>query len=108
MADSDSLSSSETQVDWAPIKFNTWRRLIRDKSSITPEVFSHRLPGFGTETDPCLVEWLPDDVRNPMNLSQRWKWTLAWIGRFHLALHALGEHALRPHCRLVATRPRTC
>lgn len=77
----NSISSSETRDDWAPIELNTWR-LIRDKSWVTPEVYEHRLPGSGTSEDPYLVEWLPGDIRNPMNFSQRRKWTLAWIGAF--------------------------
>ena len=80
MADSNS-SVTEIQEDWAPIKLNAWR-LVRDKAWITPEVYSYKLPGSGTDSDPYLVEWLPNDLRNPMNFSQKRKWTLSWIGAF--------------------------
>jgi hypothetical protein len=85
MAESDSLSSSKTQVDSAPIKLNTWR-LIRDKSWIIPEGFSHRLPGSGTETDPYLVEWRPDDVPKPHELFAAPEMDVGVDWRLHIIL----------------------
>ncbi|EIT75808.1 synaptic vesicle transporter SVOP [Aspergillus oryzae 100-8] len=42
-----------------------WRQVI-DQGAITQDVLHHNYPGSGTETEPFLVSWLPDDPRNPM------------------------------------------
>ncbi|KAE8368035.1 major facilitator superfamily domain-containing protein [Aspergillus caelatus] len=42
-----------------------WRQVL-DQGAITRDVLQHNYPGSGTETDPFLVSWLPNDPRNPM------------------------------------------
>lgn len=40
-----------------------WRRY----TTSTDTILSHGCQGQGTETDPYIVEWLPDDQENPLN-----------------------------------------
>lgn len=49
-------------------------RLVLDHAGCTPEVINHSYAGSGTEEDPYLVQWIPDDPRNPLNFSPFRKW----------------------------------
>ncbi|KAM4065908.1 major facilitator superfamily protein [Hirsutella rhossiliensis] len=49
-------------------------RLVVDQAGITPEVARFPYPGSGTAEDPYLVQWIPDDPRNPMQFSSATKW----------------------------------
>jgi len=61
-----------------PRKIPYWR-LVIDKAGITPEVEKHHYQGSGTEDDPYLVQWIPNDPRNPMMFSQTMKWFLTLV-----------------------------
>ncbi|KAI1402403.1 MFS general substrate transporter [Hypoxylon fuscum] len=54
-------------------------RLVIDQAGITPEVVNHEYHGSGTEADPYLVKWIPDDPRNPMNFSPLRRWFITII-----------------------------
>ncbi|KAJ5232412.1 hypothetical protein N7468_005368 [Penicillium chermesinum] len=56
-----------------PTKISYWR-LLFDQKVITEDVARYPYPGSGTEEDPFVVTWLPDDPRNPMNFSNFRKW----------------------------------
>ncbi|KAE8387961.1 hypothetical protein ETB97_007928 [Aspergillus alliaceus] len=64
-----------------PTRIPHWR-LVIDQGILTEDVVSHPYAGSGTEDDPYLVTWIPNDSRNPMNFQDRWKWfytiTVAW------------------------------
>lgn len=49
---------------------------VFDKAGVTPEVEAHHYQGSGTEDDPYIVTWIPDDPRNPMLYGPVRKWTL--------------------------------
>ncbi|KAI0898916.1 MFS general substrate transporter [Annulohypoxylon nitens] len=51
-------------------------RLVVDQAGITPEVKNYEYEGSGTESDPYLVKWIPDDPRNPMNFSAFTRWSI--------------------------------
>lgn len=53
--------------------------LIRSQSVMTSEIEFHDYAGNGTETDPYVVEWLPDDPRNPFNWSAPYKWMIVIV-----------------------------
>ncbi|KAL8722819.1 MAG: hypothetical protein Q9225_000768 [Loekoesia sp. 1 TL-2023] len=53
-----------------------------NSSLVTPEVRSHHYAGSGTEDDPYVVEFLPDDPRNPMGFSMFRKWTITLLVAF--------------------------
>ncbi|KAJ5247266.1 hypothetical protein N7468_002249 [Penicillium chermesinum] len=48
-----------------PKRISYWR-LMSDQGVITQEILDHKYAGSGTESDPFVVTWLPDDPRDPM------------------------------------------
>ncbi|GAD94284.1 MFS transporter [Paecilomyces variotii No. 5] len=68
-----------------PDKIPYWR-LLTDQSPITSEILDFKYAGSGTEKDPYVVEWIPNDPRNPRLFSAKTKWlytmmmTLATFG----------------------------
>ncbi|PKS08528.1 hypothetical protein jhhlp_004913 [Lomentospora prolificans] len=54
-------------------KIPYWR-MVFDQAGVTPEVANYPYSGSGTEEDPYLVTWIPNDPRNPMLFSQVKKW----------------------------------
>ncbi|KAL4896065.1 major facilitator superfamily domain-containing protein [Aspergillus ambiguus] len=54
----------------------TWR-LIFDQSFFTQPVLDHNYAGSGTEEDPYLISWIPDDPRDPLSsLTETSKWAI--------------------------------
>ncbi|KAL4894833.1 major facilitator superfamily domain-containing protein [Aspergillus ambiguus] len=53
-----------------PLQIPLWR-LIYDKGAVTQEIIEATYDGSGTEEDPSIVSWTPDDPRNPLNF-QHW------------------------------------
>ena len=49
-------------------------KLVKDQSLVFPEVLFRSYEGLGTEHDPYLVDFAPNDPRNPMNFSKTKKW----------------------------------
>lgn len=43
---------------------------------VTPwsDILAHEYKGAGTEAEPYIVSWLPDDPENPMGYKQSYKW----------------------------------
>lgn len=54
-------------------KIPYWR-MVFDQAGVTPEVANYPYTGSGTEEDPYLVSWIPNDPRNPMLFSEVKKW----------------------------------
>jgi hypothetical protein len=56
--------------------------LITDHADITPEVLKYNYRGSGSDADPYVIEFIPDDRRDPQLWSKRSKWTytltMAW------------------------------
>ncbi|XXH01730.1 hypothetical protein Hte_008091 [Hypoxylon texense] len=57
-------------------------RLVADQAGITPAVRNYEYQGAGTEADPYLVIWLPNDPRNPMNFTDAKKWLITGVVAF--------------------------
>jgi multidrug resistance protein len=55
-----------------------WRMII-DQAGVTPEVANHPYPGSGTEEDPYIIQWIPNDPRNPMTFGQTQKWFITML-----------------------------
>jgi hypothetical protein len=53
--------------------------LVFDQTHVTPEVLNHPYRGSGTEEDPYVVEYIPNDRRNPMGWSMFKKWTITLL-----------------------------
>ncbi|KAM0334438.1 hypothetical protein ACHAQA_001465 [Verticillium albo-atrum] len=54
-------------------------KLLYDQAGVTPEVLNHQYPGHGTPESPYLVDFLPEDARNPMTFSQTKKWSTTLV-----------------------------
>ena len=48
-----------------------WRQVL-DQGAVTQDIVQFDYPGSGTEQDPYVVSWIPNDPRNPM-LLQTWR-----------------------------------
>ncbi|KAL1844514.1 hypothetical protein VTK73DRAFT_2389 [Phialemonium thermophilum] len=75
-SDSDTLPRSEEGPEPAQHhrdKIPFWR-LVIDQAGVTPAVLDHKYAGSGTADDPYLVQWIPNDPRNPMLFSGVYKW----------------------------------
>jgi multidrug resistance protein len=56
-----------------PSHLSLWR-LIIDQAAVLPAVVDFPYPGSGTDEDPFVVTWIPNDPRNPYNFSPVKKW----------------------------------
>lgn len=70
---SSAASDIESQKTISPTKVSHWRLLV-DRPLVTDAVRKHKYNGSGTDDDPYIVEFLPNDPRNPMNFSVFKKW----------------------------------
>ncbi|RAL10166.1 MFS transporter [Aspergillus homomorphus CBS 101889] len=76
--------TSITSTDKAPVRparIPYWRMLF-DHGAVTEEIINYPYTGRGTEDDPYIVEWIPDDPRNPMLFSKNLKWSFTIIAAF--------------------------
>ncbi|KAG8166249.1 hypothetical protein KVR01_004801 [Diaporthe batatas] len=48
-------------------------------TSFTAEVLNYPYAGSGTESDPYLIQWIPQDPRNPMLWSRQRRWFITMI-----------------------------
>lgn len=56
-----------------------WWRLVVEQGIVTQEIIDYPYPGSGTDEDPYVVTWIPNDPRNPMLFSQWKKWTITML-----------------------------
>ncbi|KAF7594231.1 hypothetical protein BBP40_009783 [Aspergillus hancockii] len=66
-------SKNNTQEAPHPQGIPYWRLLV-DQGIVTPEIIEYPYKGSGTDDDPYIVEWIPNDPRNPMLFSNTLKW----------------------------------
>lgn len=71
-------SDLETQKTVTFPKVSHWRLLV-DRPLVTDAVRNHKYNGTGTQDDPYVVEFLPDDPRNAANFSPLKKWTITVV-----------------------------
>ncbi|KAL4894917.1 major facilitator superfamily domain-containing protein [Aspergillus ambiguus] len=68
------MASKEDPIEAPrPQSIPYWRLLI-DQGAVTPEIIEYTYIGSGTEASPYIVEWIPNDPRNPMNFPKGLKW----------------------------------
>lgn len=65
--------SQEQRRHYPKEKVPYWR-IVLDQALVTDAVLNHNYKGAGTEDDPYIVEFIPNDPRNPMEFSQFKKW----------------------------------
>lgn len=83
----------EVSVPSAIPKQHSLIRLVRDQARIDDAVLNYNYGGSGTEADPFVVTWIPDDAGNPMNWGKGLKWTIAWIVAFECFVTAFCSSA---------------
>ncbi|KAL4783829.1 MFS general substrate transporter [Aspergillus varians] len=54
-------------------------RLVLQQGVVTQEIIDYPFPGAGTEEDPYVVTWIPDDPRDPMRFSPLTKWSITML-----------------------------
>ncbi|KAL3457676.1 MFS general substrate transporter [Aspergillus heterothallicus] len=69
------MSFDATSKGQAPSHISFWRAVF-DQGAVTQAVIDHPYPGSGTDEDPFIITWIPDDPRNPQLSPQSRKW---WI-----------------------------
>ena len=57
-------------------------RLVASHSLVTPAVLNHRYAGAGTHKNPYVVDFIPNDPRNPMGFSMLKKWSITVMVAF--------------------------
>ncbi|ORX34129.1 putative transporter [Kockovaella imperatae] len=62
--------STSEPVDSYTIKKRPWRRYVTPFENI----LNHKYPGSGTDEDPYIIDWLPNDPEDPQRWSQSYKW----------------------------------
>ncbi|KAK5990200.1 MFS-type efflux pump MFS2 [Cladobotryum mycophilum] len=62
----------------APQKLSHFHTL-RDQGAVTQDVLNYKYSGQGTAESPYLVEWLPNDPRNPMTFASSMKWAITLV-----------------------------
>lgn len=68
-------------------------RLMTDQGFVTQEIIDYPYAGSGTEEDPFVVEWIPNDPRNPMQFNPRIKWLYTVIVAFATLAVSLASSA---------------
>ncbi|KAI1957886.1 MFS siderochrome iron transporter 1 [Ophidiomyces ophidiicola] len=61
-----------------PSKIPYWRQ-VAQPGVVTQEIIDYPYDGLGTENDPYIVEWLPNDPRNPLLFSNTKKWFITML-----------------------------
>ncbi|POS78918.1 major facilitator superfamily transporter [Diaporthe helianthi] len=64
--------------DITPTKLSPWRTVI-DQAGVTSEVLNYPYAGSGTETDPYVIQWIPNDPRDPMLWTRPRKWFITMM-----------------------------
>lgn len=59
-------------------KIPYWR-LVADQGVLTQEIIDFPYPGSGTDEDPYVVTWIPEDPRNPMLFGSFKKWFITML-----------------------------
>ncbi|OKO98010.1 hypothetical protein PENSUB_9590 [Penicillium subrubescens] len=68
-------------------------RLMTDQGFVTQEIIDYPYAGSGTEQDPFVMEWIPNDPRNPMQFNPRIKWLYTVIVAFAILAVSLASSA---------------
>ncbi|KXG53352.1 Major facilitator superfamily domain, general substrate transporter [Penicillium griseofulvum] len=86
------MEGSETANLQLPTSIPFWR-LVLYPGAITQEVADHPCEGSGTEEDPYVVQWMPKDFRNPLQLKPSMKWFITVVAAIETLVVALVSSA---------------
>lgn len=83
---SDTSSNTLTEVPTNTSQVKTKRsnhfNVVFSHALLTPEVVNYNYNGSGTEDDPFVVEFIPNDPRDPMGFSIVTKWAITLLVAF--------------------------
>lgn len=81
--DSETSSATLTEPDASHQGYIPphWR-IVTSHSLVTSAVLKHQYDGAGTEEDPYVVDFIPNDPRNPMGFSMLKKWSITLLVAF--------------------------
>ncbi|KAJ5593801.1 Major facilitator superfamily multidrug transporter mdrA [Penicillium hispanicum] len=68
-------------------------RLVTQPGAVTQEVIDHHYDGSGTADDPYVVQWMPKDFRNPLQLNVWMKWFVTMVAALETLVVALVSSA---------------
>lgn len=68
-------------------------RLILDQARVTPAIAAYRYEGAGTDADPFIISWIPNDPGNPMEFRTSKKWFVSSIGAISMLATAFCSSA---------------
>lgn len=74
--------STDEPLKQQNIKQPSHWKLVIDQIHITDAVRNHRYQGSGIDSDPYVVEFIPNDPRNPMLFAQWKKWAITLLVAF--------------------------
>ena len=85
--DRESSSSTSTAIDREILSKDRGShpssfQIVLSHSLVTDAVLHHHYAGSGTEDDPYVVDFIPQDPRNPMGFSQFKKWSITILEAF--------------------------
>lgn len=89
----DTVAPRDVEAQKTPQQKATHWQLVYDQTHVTPAVLNHKYQGSGTEDDPFIVEYIPNDRRNPMLFPQWRKWTITLLSAFATLAVALVSSA---------------
>lgn len=92
-------SIEEPQIEHIP----HWR-LIIDHARITPAVVSHIYEGAGTDDQPYIVTWIPNDPGNPMDFATSRKWLVSTVAAVSMLATAFNSSAFSGTQKLLGVR----
>lgn len=81
-------------ADDQPTRVSHWR-LVREPALVTREIVTHDWKGEGTADDPYLIDFIPNDPRNPVSNFKRMSCVLNGHQPFLLLLEVDHESSQR-------------
>ena len=81
-SDTSSLDTLTKSAILAKQEHPAYLRIVFSQSLVTPAVLKHHYPGNGTEEDPYVVDFIPNDPRNPMGFPMWKKWAITLLVAF--------------------------
>ncbi|GMK57182.1 hypothetical protein CspeluHIS016_0400160 [Cutaneotrichosporon spelunceum] len=94
MSDTSTVGVSPAPLDAAALEKHTLRRYPW-RPYITPfeTIYNHPYKGSGTDEDPYIVDWMPEDPEDPQSWPQLFKWTQIVVASFAALAVALSSSA---------------
>ncbi|CAK9784753.1 putative MFS multidrug transporter [Cutaneotrichosporon oleaginosum] len=94
MSDASSVTAHPAAHDGKPLSAHTLtRRPWRPHVTPFETILNYPYKGSGTDEDPYIIDWLPEDAEDPQSWSQLWKWSQIVVASFATLAVALSSSA---------------